>query len=274
MSDKWQQIIADVLDRQARISQSGSVPWYRGHASSTWEARSSLHRHVKEQFVVMQWDDPKEMQEHLRDEYQSLYCQFRSDAWPLLGPDERSDWAIVFSMQHHGFPTRLLDWTESFACALYFAQSDRKEDEEAAIYVLDPTEANKANYGVEGLIALEGESRVPANFDIHRWLPNYVRQPDDQPLRTIAVTPFMSNPRMIAQRAAFTVCGDSFQPLEQELAGCIAKISLPPETFADAEKFLNLVGVEHFGYFPDFEGLRKKFHEKKTKELRALKELL
>jgi len=65
--------------------------------------------------------------------------------------------------------------------------------------------------------------------------------------------------------------GDSFKPLEEQYngmlcnEGIIKKILLPPETFDDAEKFLDLAGVNAFNFFPDHEGLRMK-HEAQTRQ--------
>lgn len=74
--------------------------------------------------------------------------------------------------------------------------------------------------------------------------------------RTIAVSPFFSNPRMLAQRAAFTLCGASFNSLEEQFGeGVVKKIVLPPGTNSDVNEFLQLVGINHFGYFPDIANL-------------------
>ena len=66
-----------------------------------------------------------------RDEAKSLYRNFRIEAWSLLAEHERSDWGVVFSMQHFSLPTRLLDWTESFACAVFFGQFGRQPNDTA-----------------------------------------------------------------------------------------------------------------------------------------------
>jgi hypothetical protein len=41
-------------------------------------------------------------------------------------------------MQHHGFPNRLLDWSERLAVAAYFVVRDVLSDAEGAVWVLFP----------------------------------------------------------------------------------------------------------------------------------------
>jgi hypothetical protein len=275
MSAEWEEVLRKVNAFQERATKRGSVVWYRGHRSSTWTAKSTLHRHVEDLVRGAGWDVPDfDKIDLLREEYKTLYYDFLSDAWPLLGPDERSDWGVIFSMQHHGVPTRLMDWTESFACALYFAQLDRPPTDEAAIYALDPHGLNLQSINRDGLVFLPGDA-IKGTIDNRLWHPKYATPAKD--LRTIAVKPPMTNKRMLAQRAAFTLSGDSFLPLEGQFAGklgsegYIEKITLPPQTFPDAESFVGLIGIGHYGYFPDFEGLREKFRQKKATVLRNVR---
>src|SRR5882672_7203064 len=113
MTDKWQEIINRIQQFQMEIKKSGSVAWFRGHCSSEWKLHSNLHRHVKS-LLSAGGIDPSDNRAKwiLLEEYKTLYRRFKSDAWPLLNAKERADWGIIFSMQHYGIPTRLLDWTE------------------------------------------------------------------------------------------------------------------------------------------------------------------
>jgi len=79
---------------------------------------------------------------------------------------------------------------------------------------------------------------------------------------------------MLAQRATFTVCGDSFLPMEDEYSSVITKIVLPAALFEDAESFIELMGVGPYSYFPDFEGLEMRFREKNRFELRHVRRML
>jgi hypothetical protein len=274
-SKTWQDILDEVREWQRPVKEQGYPVWYRGQSDNSWFGRSGLHRHILKCFeqVGISHDQPWTM-DLLRDVYATLYCKFKGRAWRFLEQSERSPWGIAFAMQHYGLPTLLLDWTESFACAVYFAQQGRDPNSDAALYLLNPQVLNNESLTAleevykqkqfplermifgEGLISL-GEVLDPAHYSSY-FHPEHrlFRQIAPAALRTVAVAPLFSNPRMLAQRSAFSLSGMSFQPLEEQFAEkVIKKITLPAATYSDAGEFLELVGISHFGYFPDVTNL-------------------
>lgn len=200
-------------------------------------------------------------------EYKTIYRQFKIDAWSLFDARERSDWAIIFTMQHFGLPTRLLDWTESFAAAVFFAQHRRDPNDDAAVWVLDPQCLNQVSIGINGLVALDEDLASPNVFDTRDWHPRW--KTPVKPIRTIAGAPLYTNPRMVAQRSAFTVAGDTFRPLEQQFLGWLiktgrlVKLTLPASIYDDAEEYLEIAGLNAFNFYPDLQGIAMK-HEQRT----------
>ncbi len=269
----WSDTISEALSSMEASRYNGNVAWFRGERDATWKLRATLHRHV-EHFNDGLADPPAEAArvKFLRSEYKSLYRKFRGEAWPLLADRERSDWGVVFSMQHFSLPTRLLDWTESFACAVFFAQFGRRPKDAASIWVLDPSKLNKLACGREALLTLGGDSSGPKLFDTSLWHPGVV--PPETLLETVAVVPVYTNPRMVQQRARFTLMGDSFLPLDEQWggeltrSGHLRKIVLPPETFDDAEDFLQVAGADAFSFFPDIQGLALKHNARVESDIR------
>jgi hypothetical protein len=203
---------------------------------------------------------PADKRHLLREEYKARFREFKREAWPLLGPAERSDWGVVFTMQHFRLPTPFLDWTESFLCALFFAQQHRDANDAAALWILNSAGFNKTSVQVDGVIPLdENLSEERTTFDVRGWHPRLVPPAED--LDTIAVVPIFTNARMTAQRAAFTLAGDTFLSLEEQFDGRLlrdgnlVKIVLPPDTFDEIENYLRVAGIRAFTYFPDLEGL-------------------
>jgi hypothetical protein len=277
MPDALAEIQKEVAELQARIRQRGSRAWFRGHSDARWVLKSRLHRHVEELIQASGGELEGEKAAFRRDEEKSLYWRFRARAWALLGPEQRSNWGLIFAMQHYGVPTRLLDWTESFACALFFAQQGRGPSDDAAIYVLDAMGLNEVAVDRSGILAL-GDER-PGVFDVTRWHPSIFRAVDDE-VPTIAVAPELANPRMLAQQATFTLSGDTFTPLEDQFGGelvkrgFLRKLVVPAETFDAAESFLDLAGAGYFAYFPDLDGLARDFEAERDRLFRDVPKYL
>lgn len=115
----WAEIVEEARATEEQWLADGSMAWYRGHADVTWALTATLHREVDTFLNALAKRPPRVTElDLLRSSYKKEYRRFRSSAWPLLGPRERSDWGIVFAMQHYGQITRLLDWSESLACAV------------------------------------------------------------------------------------------------------------------------------------------------------------
>lgn len=275
MKKEWQDILDRIEHLHREAKNQANTLWFRGQRCAHWPVQSSLHRLVEDQFKVI--GDPSNLagkQEQIREEYKSRFYLFKADALYLLDPKEWNDWGILFAMQHRWVPTRLLDWTESFVCALFFAQFERNEGEDAAVFVLKADELNRVSTSHHGLISIMEDSAAKTNVPIAEWLPTYFWPVGHAPLKTVAIVPQRTNLRMVAQRASFTICGDSFSPLEEEYSSCITKIQLPASLFDDVEAFLELVGVGPSTYFPDLEGLAMYFRGKHRSELRHVRRML
>jgi hypothetical protein len=119
---------ADPTDEiDSRGDQTGV--WYRGQADSTWGLTPSRWR--------KEYKDANESE--MRLEFESVGRQ-------LVSPDHTRDkWAWYFLMAHYGAPTRLLDWTVNPLVALYFAVSSASPKTDAAVWIIDPWQWNKAH---------------------------------------------------------------------------------------------------------------------------------
>lgn len=58
------------------------------------------------------------------------------------GLQQDSDFATLCKMQHHGFPTRLLDWTDDVGAALFFAIIDQNVERDSFLYCINARRLN------------------------------------------------------------------------------------------------------------------------------------
>lgn len=77
----------------------------------------------------------KDTRKMLRAE-RAILREFKRTAVPFLPFQPHDDWEWLALAQHHGLPTRLLDWTTNPLVAAYFACSGSSEGQDSVIYAL------------------------------------------------------------------------------------------------------------------------------------------
>jgi hypothetical protein len=98
--------IEELLDIPVALIASSNI--YRGVPDVAYGLRPGVGR----------WPGPIE---NRRTYEKRLFEGFKSLAIGYIDRIPRNDWEWLFLAQHHGLPTRLLDWTSSPLVALFFA---------------------------------------------------------------------------------------------------------------------------------------------------------
>jgi hypothetical protein len=132
IADEWRRDARNRLDPSEEPYPGESVPWLRGVSNKDYPLEPTLLR--SNDSVLTQYNQNRDTLLWLES---YMLSRFRSAGQRLVEvlPKSHLDW--VFLMQHHGLPTRLLDWSKNGLTALYFAVR-RQSKNEAAVFVLDP----------------------------------------------------------------------------------------------------------------------------------------
>jgi hypothetical protein len=144
--------MADFLEKMDNARRSiGFSTWtgedvcyYRGHGACEWPLLPSLFRDAN---APAGKPSSAKRREHFWQLEYNLYFEFHARAREFHGTALTS-WDVLFAMQHHGTPTRLLDWTETFGVALYFALAARSPDKQPCVWLLNPLRLNEQSWGM------------------------------------------------------------------------------------------------------------------------------
>lgn len=235
----WDAVLEEVRNVLCSLrDQDVFDPFFRGQSDASWPLIPTICRSNTKSV--------KEMENRLFFDFASLGSHHM--------PVDHNTWDILYFMQHHGVPTRLLDWTESFSVALYFAVKNSEGDHPASVWILNPYSMNKSLAGRELVDYLN--LTFPAgyqNYFADEEMPEY----GTFPAKALAVAGKPRNPRMVAQRGVFTLHRDLDCGLEMMVPNALKRIDIPPTAIEGAKEFLLLSNVNEYSLFPDLDGLSR-----------------
>lgn len=220
------------------VGRSSTSLWFRGQTSATWNLIPSLYR--------------GEIKSHLEKE---IIRDFKLRAQPFLRSSPsipRNDIEWMFLMQHFGLPTRLLDWTENYLTALYFAVRNQEVSKDGCVWILHPWQLNQCSIGVQSAPTADSEQLSTYFLKDSRAIQAQI---------PVAVRPNYSSERIQAQEGVFTLHGarrtslDSISRELPRLASGLVRLVIAGSRKRRLLSELFRAGVYEARLFPDLQGL-------------------
>ena len=214
--------------------------FYRGQTEHQWGLQTTFHRMANGLNITLQ-----QYLETIIPEVHYYICAFHNELIDLSVPEEFGSFLAL--LQHHGFPTPLLDWTLSPYIAAYFAYKDINDRcpqcEYVKIFIFD---------------YLEWVKTFQQPLDLRNTSTKYVSV-----LRPHA----KYNPRIIPQRGTYTVTNVS--DMAQYILECsqtanktfLYFVTLPVADRPKVMRELNLMGINEMSLFPGLDGLCESLKE-------------
>lgn len=194
--------------------------------------------------------------------------EFKRQARPFTEGNINNDFEWMFLAQHHGLPTRLLDWSTNALVALYFAVSDAESEEGSgddaceefldtetcdgrddgfSVFAINPGQINKETIDVNEPVDVSG--------DYESW-KHYIDPTAEAMLPICVVAPHISS-RIRSQSGNFTLHGHYVQSLERlpSLTPLITKIFMPNTCTKAMIASLDQVGINKSFVYPSLDSL-------------------
>jgi len=244
-----------------------STSFYRGQSDANWPLESSLRRSA----------EGKHYQDDVNNNEFWCLREFkrRSPSYLDRIPNDGDYIAWLSLMQHHGTPTRLLDFSHSFYVACYFALRDATSD--AAVWSIDYSWLNSIatscfNIELNGLRD-EGDDSVYSHTNnlLSRELKTASGSGEKCPLGVVFVDPTFLHRRLASQQGLFLVplnievgFMENLENHTQKYPRQFRKIVLSHDMKEEAIAHFRSMNITEETLFADLDGLAR---EIKNKEL-------
>jgi hypothetical protein len=214
------------------LLEANKLFWFRGHSNVEYKLAPSALRYVEKDKIDRALAIVTDMKRYLE--------------MKLLRPpsvDDELGWMQV--AQHYGLPTRLLDWTQNAAVALFFACRDQLESD-GLVVILNPIELNQMV-----------DPQLPRIFNLHkdqRLILPYFKlgsRSNSKGRRTIAINPTWNTERIALQHGAFTLHGSRSFELDRHQASSLLYVPILREHKQPLLQELERVGIGEMFIFPE-----------------------
>ncbi|EOL44577.1 FRG domain-containing protein [Enterococcus caccae] len=243
------EVFRDCYDK--RIDRDRSSYVFRGATSSNYGLEPSLNVKCGHELSLEE----------------SLIRNFKKYA-SLEIRDKNNIWEILTLAQHHGLPTRLLDWTFSPYVAAHFATENVLSDENGAVWCINIEECRdhmpqklKAALQKEGGftfgIDFLNEQMIQSGTVEERLMET---QEDESSPYVLFLEPPSIDSRIVNQYALFSVMSARSETLsdwiEKEEIDIVAKkIIIPPQAKKEIRDKLDQININERVIYPGLDGL-------------------
>lgn len=224
--------------------------WYRGVSKSNYPLVPGIYR-----------DDTWDYDEVSAND---LLYDFSRQAQAYLSPSHNklTKWEWLHLMQHHGLPTRLLDWTEGALLGLFFALRNLPEILTPSVWVLDPFWLNEESTGSDVIFDTHELGQDGADQTAKPYIDDHL----DLPLYPIATRVPYFNPRISAQRSCFSVHGKKKNGMElvfrKSASPRLAQLRIRNQSAESIREEIVRAGITESTLFPDLEGLARELKDR------------
>ncbi|MFT6905963.1 MAG: hypothetical protein ACJAS1_002626 [Oleiphilaceae bacterium] len=220
---------------------------FRGQSNYEWKLSSSLQR------VFDEAEGLKTIQatNHYKSNCElNLLGSFKSHAHLYLNhlPSPEDDLSWLSLMQHHGAPTRLLDFTYSAYVALYFALESGQDD--ASIYCLNQS-------------AIRSDQTTITSSDQLEMFADILKLSLNSKNYLMSFSPVFSNSRLLNQQGLFVTTNTLSKNLEQVVLdykielGDYVKLRIPASLRYEGLNLLSKMNVTTSHIYPGLDGFCK-----------------
>lgn len=229
---------------------------YRGQADASWQLQSSLER-----LIGTDWSSEKaqKFEELSLIRFRSKFHLYDREN---IEPKSKLGWLSL--MQHHGVPTRLLDFTESPYIALYFAletYSSRMRSD-LALYAIDYTAVLEASIEYIQQKDLSFKDNRQSSFEKQDQVFDDVIDRFAYDIAWIA-EPGLFNSRLDKQSGSFLISGNRSMRIESVLDQSIYanvemnKYIIPASLYTGIFALLRKMNITSKSLYGDLDGLAR-----------------
>jgi hypothetical protein len=195
-----------------------------------------------------------------RDLEEHIFRNFLRYARPFLKEPRINEWELLVTAQHHGVPTRLLDWTYSPLVAAHFATLHADRQVDRLIWQMD-WRALHQHFQLKPLAFLVGDLDHLTRSRGFPSLSEFFQREEQGPQRFVCMLePPALDDRILAQAAAFTLASSKSRGLDrmlldEGLASCLTCYRIPASRIDLVRDQLDLCSFDERRLFPDLDGV-------------------